>query len=206
MAKVYSGLTHLYGNVMAAVDYETTGRRPGYHEIIQIAIVPLDNDLRPSKEIRPFYTNLKPLYPERAEKRAGNVHGLDIDDLLLHAPEPDRVKDLLLEWFERLDIPAGKVLVPLAANSPFESSFTKPFLGVDQMDSIFHSHWRDTMITGIYLNDKAAFAGEPIPFPRVGLKAMAKKFGIINPRPHDAFADAVTEAEVYRALVHMDLF
>ena len=46
MVKVYSGLVHLNGNLMAAVDLETTGTQPGYHEIIQIAVVPLDSEFQ----------------------------------------------------------------------------------------------------------------------------------------------------------------
>lgn len=206
MTKTYNGLVHLNGNLMCALDYETTGRRPGYHEIIQIAVVPLNADLRPATDITPFYTTVKPLYPQRIEKQAGWVHGLDINDLILHAPEPGRVQDLMMEWFAKLELPFKKVIVPLAHNSPFESAFTKAFLGVEQTDEIFHSHFRDSMIYAIGLNDKAAFAGEPIPFKSVGLTAMCKTLGIINNRPHDAYADAVAEAEVYRALLHMDLF
>src|ERR1700675_1405592 len=116
MAKTYSGLVNLNGNLMAAVDYETTGRRPGYHEIIQIAIVPLNSDLRPLADVRPFYTTMKPLHPERQEGSAGYVHGLDINELVLHAPEPERVQDLLMEWLAKLELPFGKMLVPLAHN------------------------------------------------------------------------------------------
>jgi len=206
MAKTYSGLVHLSGNVMAAVDYETSGRRPGFHEIIQIAIVPLNSDLRPSEVISPFYTTVKPDFPERWEDSANWVHGLDKNELILHAPEKGRVQDRLMEWFQRIDLPFGKVLVPLAHNAPFESSFTKPFLGVERMDQIFHSHWRDSMGLAVSMNDRAAFAGEPIPFNKVSLGSLCRKLGIVNPRPHDAYYDSIAEAELYRALLHMDLF
>ncbi len=206
MTKVYSGLVHLNGNLMAAVDLETTGRRAGFHEIIQIAVVPLDSDLRPLKEVRPFYTTMKPLHPERQEKKSGYVHGLDINELVLHAPEPGRVQDLLIEWFERLELPFRKLLVPLAHNWAFESSFLKAWLGVDLTDEIFHFHPRDSMTYAISLKDKAAFAGEPVPFDNVGLGSLAARFGVVNPRSHDALCDAIAEAEVYRALLHLDLF
>lgn len=206
MTKIYSGLVHLNGNVLAALDYETTGRRAGYHEIIQIAIVPLNSDLRPLDGVRPFYTTAKPEYPERQERGAGFVHGLDINELVLHAPELSRVKDLMFEWFEKLELPFSKVLVPLAHNIPFEYGFTKAWLGPDDTDKLFHSHGRDSMQYALGMNDKAAFAGEPAPFNRVGLKSLCKKLGITNPKPHDALCDALAEAEVYRALLHMDLF
>ena len=31
MPSIYSGLVHINGNLLASVDLETTGRRPGYH-------------------------------------------------------------------------------------------------------------------------------------------------------------------------------
>ncbi len=62
------------------------------------------------------------------------------------------------------------------------------------VDLLFHSHARDGMLYAIALNDKAAFAGEPVPFPYVGLGAMCKKLGIINHNPHDALADCLAEA------------
>ena len=83
---VYPGLVHLNGCLMAAVDLETTGTRPGYHEIIQIAVVPLDSDFRPLADVRPFYTLVKPEYPER-ESAGGEAQAQDSDDGTL-APRP----------------------------------------------------------------------------------------------------------------------
>ena len=124
-------------------------------------------------------------------------------ELLLHAPESEQVADWLYDWFAALKLPFKKCLVPLAHNWAFESSFLKAWLGVEQTDLIFHSHARDGMLYAISLNDKAAFAGEPVPFPRVGLGAMCAKLNIVNTNPHDALADCLAEAEVYHALLRM---
>ena len=80
------------------------------------------------------------------------------------------------------------------------------WLGVELTDQLFHSHARDSMLYAISLNDRAAFAGEPIPFSRVGLTSLCRKLGISNDRPHDALNDAMAEAELYRTLLHIDLF
>lgn len=201
MSKVYPGLPHLTGSLMAAIDFETTGRRPGYSEIIQIAILPLDADFRPLDSVRPFYINVKPAHPERAERGAFNVHGLDMDMLLLHAPEQDRAIDLLYEWFNRLDLPQNKVIVPLAHNWAFESSFLKGWLGPDMVDQMFHSHARDSMLLAIALNDRAYALGEKLPFSKVSLPALCAQLGVINDNAHDALADCKATAEVYRRLL-----
>jgi len=205
MVKTYSGLVHLNGSVLASVDLETTGRRAGYHEIIQIAVVPLNSDLRPAEGIKPFYTTVRPEHPERQERGAAYVHGININELILNAPESGKVKDLLVEWFERLDLPVGKNLVPLAHNWAFEASFLTAWLGIEQTGYIFHSHARDSMLYALSLNDRAAFKGEKAPFNRVSLGSLCKHFGVPNEAAHDAMNDALAEAEVYRAILHLDL-
>jgi DNA polymerase III epsilon subunit-like protein len=207
MTKTYSGLVNLNGNLMAAVDVETTGVRAGYHEIIQIAVVPLNSDIRPLAGIRPFYTTVKPLYPERWDKASGHVHQLKLEDLLLYAPEPDRVADLFVEWVAKLELPFDKRLAPLAANWPFEAGFLQAWLGTDQTQEIFNfAHVRDVMIVARHMNDKAAFAGETAPFNRVGLGSLCRRLNVVNANPHDALADAMAEAEVYRSMLRIDLF
>ena len=204
--KTYNGMVHLNGNLMAALDFETTGTRAGYHEIIQVAVVPLNANLRPNPRLRPFYCNIAPEHPERAEHEASTVHGLNLADLMINAPSSLKVADLLVEWFEALDLPQTKKLVPLVHNWVFEAGFGRAWLGDELFHHIFHFHPRDGMQLAISLNDRAAFAGEPIPFGYVGLGALSKKFGIVNENPHDALSDALTEAEVYRALIHHELF
>src|SRR3972149_3394561 len=194
MAKTYSSLVHLNGNLLASVDLETTGLQAGYHEPIQIAIVPLNSDIKPL-DVRPFYTTIRPNYPERQQTNAGYVHGLKLEDLVLHAPDAGRVQDLMVEWWEKLDLPVGKTLVPLAHNWAFESGFLRAWLGVDLSQQLFHGHARDAMLYALALNDKSAFLGLPAPFPKVGLGSICKKFSIVNPRPHDALCDAMAEAE-----------
>jgi len=204
--KTYNGLAHLNGNLMAAIDFETTGLVAGFHEIIQIAVVPLNSDIRPNSDLRPFYHNIAPKFPERQQAGAGCCHGLNLNDLILNAPSSEKIADLLVEWWERLDLPVSRNLVPLAHNWSFESSFGKAWLGDDLFNQMFHSHARDGMIEAGHMNDRAAFRGNPVPFPRVGLSAMCEQLGVVNENPHDALSDSFAEAEVYRALLQCEIF
>jgi DNA polymerase III epsilon subunit-like protein len=204
--KTYSALPHLNGNLLCAVDIETTGNRPRYHEPIQIAIVPLNSDLRPLRGVRAFYTDIQPLHIERADGRATAVHQLPLEELAIHAPSRDKVVDMLVEWFEGLDLPFEKQLVPLAHNWAFEASFFKAWWGVPLLEKLFHPHPRDAMQLALAMNDRSVFKGEKAPFNRVGLGSLCNVFNIINPKAHDAYHDCLAEAEVYRCLLLMDQF
>ena len=203
MAKFYSGLISLHGNLMAAVDLETTGSRVGYHEIIQVAVQPLNSDLEPV--YRPFYMDVAPKYPERADKEATHVHGLNIYKLEQEALPAEKVADMLVEWYEGLDLAYGKRLVPLAHNWAFESCFLSDWLGEKCKNLIFHVHPRDSMLYAISVNDRACFLGETPPFNSVGLGSLCLNLGIVNERPHDALADARAEALLYRQLLRYEI-
>lgn len=203
---IHSGMVHFNGNVMGAMDYETTGLIAGYHEIIQVGIVILDADLKPNPDIRPFYHNIAPLYPERQQKGAGDVHGLNLDWLMQNAPSSERVADLLVDWWERLELPMNRSIIPLSHQFEFEASFGKAWLGHELFNQLFYWQARDGLREATAMNDRAAFAGEPVPFPRVGLNALCKQFKIVNENPHDALSDSYAEAQVYRALLLHELF
>jgi hypothetical protein len=138
------------------------------------------------------------------ERLRKQKHKIPMTELLLHAPEPERVADWLYDWFVALKLPFRKCLIPLAHNWAFESSFLKAWLGVEQTDLIFHSHARDGMLYAISLNDKAAFAGEPARSTFKSASRPCAQLGIVNTGPHDAFGRCVLcQAEVYHTMLRM---
>jgi DNA polymerase III epsilon subunit-like protein len=203
---IYSSFSHLNGSLLCAVDVETTGCMPGYHEIIQIAIVPLDSNIEPIDSLRPFYMTISPQYPDRLDKEAFSKHKLDISVLAQQSLDSTRVADLFDEWFQRLNLPYKKSLVPLAHNWVFEAGFLKAWLGLTGFNSYWHPHPRDTMQMAIAANDRAYMRGDKLPYERVALKSLCHYFNIKLEHAHDALHDALATAKVFQNLLRVPLF
>jgi DNA polymerase III epsilon subunit-like protein len=200
---------------MCAVDLETTGTDSRKHEFIQIAVVPVDSNFRALKDVPAFYTNVKPERLDLEDRVSRNTHALDIEDLVLYAPSKDEVADQFISWFEKLQLPIGKSIVPLAHNWVFEAGFLRSWLGQKLFEKMFWGHPRDSMQLALSINDRAVMRGESAPFSKVSLGSLARKFGIgeenyadipgYTGKAHDAFQDCLVCAEVYRNLLQYSL-
>jgi DNA polymerase III epsilon subunit-like protein len=189
-----------FGHVPAGVDFETTGLQAGYHEIIQVGVAPMKDDLSAPSLDECFYQYVRPEYPERQDPAAAAVHGIDLEWLMDTAPSADEVADWLREFFREQHFCEGKKFIPIAHNWPFENSFFDAWIGVVDKESMFHYHVRDTAVVCGYLKDKQV-AGLAENNTSVSLTSMCSYFGIPNDRPHDALNDALVCAELYRLLV-----
>jgi len=200
----HSSMIHLNGNLLCAVDVETTGLRPGYHDIIQIAVLPLDSQIRPIQNIRPFYVAaMKPKRLENIDKAAPKAHRINMAELCLKGLDPWKAVDLFEEWFERLELPVGKRIVPLAHNWVFDRAFVIDWLGELSFEHFFDYHYRDSMVAAEYLNDRADHHVEKYPFPKVSLEYCCNILNVTNADAHNALADCVATAEVYKRMLMM---
>jgi DNA polymerase III epsilon subunit-like protein len=202
-------MIHLNGNIIAAIDTETTGSKPGFHDIIQIAILPLDNFLNPlkingeGKPIMPFYINMRPRFPDHIDPEAMRVHQISNINTGL---DPFRASDLLDNWFDKLKLPEGKRLVPLATNWPFDRPMILDWLGEESFNRLFDVRYRDVMTTTLFLNDRAELHKEPIPFPKNNLRYIASCLKIPYEVKHDALHDCVVTAEAYKRCMRIEAF
>lgn len=201
----HSTMQHLNGNLLCAIDIETTGITPGKHDLIQIAILPLDSQIKPLKSASPFYMELMPKRPENIEKDATKVHRINLAELMQRAICPWKASEYFEEWFQKLGLPFQKRLAPLAQNWPFDRSFIIDWLGETSFSDFFDGRFRDTMTAALYLNDRADFRSEKIPYPKVNLTYLCSQLGVNNDRAHDALQDCLATAECYRRMLQQGM-
>lgn len=203
-------MVHFNGNILCAIDTETTGLDFSKQDMIQIAIVPLNANCQPLKELNgnkiyPFYHNLKPRFPENVDRQAMSVNGLDLDELSRKGLGYFEAAEMFEEWFARLGIAEGKKILPLGHNYAFDKNWIADWLGPEHYNHYFHYHHRDSMVAALYANDRAVFRHEMAPFPKVNLQYIAQILGVQTARGHDALSDCLTTAEVYRRLLQLQL-
>lgn len=205
-----NAMIHWNGNQVCAIDTETTGLIAGYHDLIQICILPLDSNLRPRKDVLPFYIEMIPYHPERAEPKAMQVNRLDFAIIGKRGHHPDKAIDLFEQWVGKLGLPQtkygrSKKIIPLGQNYPFDMGFIKEWMGAETYNEYFDYNYRDTKVIANFLNDRAGMHVEKVPFPRTSLANISTKLNVSNPNAHDALADCQTTAEVYRRLLQQGL-
>lgn len=197
-------MIHLNGHMICAIDTETTGLQAGYHEIVELAIIPVGNTLYPRTDVPPFDCLIRPQHPERVDPKALGKSNKTFVAALDHGLPPETVVELLESWIRtRLRLPEGKRIIPLGHNAQFDVGFLQDLLGFENFNFHFDSRTRCTLATANFLNDRADASGEQIPFAgSLGLDNVARRLGIEVDRSmrHEARYDALLALEVYRKL------
>lgn len=194
-------MQNLNGHQLCAVDLETTGRNPRKHDVIQVAIIPLQNDITPSREFLPFIMDIIPQRPENIESEAMRINRLRLCDIMLQGMDSFRAVDLFLEWYEKLKLGYNKRIMPLGCNYPFDRSFLIEWLGAATYDLCFDGVHRDVQTVATFLNDRAGWNGVDFPYPKVNLSYLCGQLKIEYTRKHEALEDARVTAEVYRRML-----
>ena len=196
-------MIHLNGHRLCAIDVETTGLEDDVHDIWDIAIIPLDSQMRPELDILPFNIEMRPQNLEAIDY--GFVNRPNIERLLKSALEPTVAVDLFVEWVKRLDLPENKRIVPLAHNWIFDSGFIRRWMGRATYNLYIDGLFRDLMTSSIFVNDCADQHADRYPFPKHKLSYVCAQLSVEIDQTmlHSAYYDAAKTAEAYKKLCQL---
>jgi DNA polymerase III epsilon subunit-like protein len=189
---------------MCVVDVETTGDKVGFNDVIEVCVLPLDNHYKPNlKLVVPFHCLIKPRRPENCTAEViDKIHFREkICHATIHGLDADHAAVLFDEWYLKLGLRDNKRICPLGQNYAFDRSFMIDWLGHESYSRYFDGRYRDTMVASLFLNDRADVHNEAIPFAKNNLAWLAVKTDVEQDRAHDALADCMTTAEVYRQMI-----
>lgn len=216
-------MKNLNGNLLCAIDVETTGLNPLLNSILDIAIIPLNNLCNVDKTKKIFNIQMKPKiggivdfealkaqYKEESHNASdpGNqhTHKVCIEEqylsrCMIEGIDPDSGAELFMRWFDKLGLGMKKRIVPLAHNWPFDQSFIKDWLGNLTYELCFDPRMRDTLTISNYENDVADFRNVPFPYPKNRLKELVSRHHLPPMVSHRALDDAYQTSLVYKKMM-----
>jgi DNA polymerase-3 subunit epsilon len=175
-------------NIGCVIDIETTGLKPGVHEIIELALILHDENFIPKDS---FICKIRPIHFELIDPKALEINRLDITTLK-NESTPSQIRNALYQWHE--EIVNGKKLLPLGHNYSFDKSFLNLFLG-DYYNNIFDHHCRDTFILAQALKDRGILKTNNIKLTDLG------KYFKLPEQIHRAEQDARLCLSIYKKLL-----
>lgn len=197
-------MIHLNGSVLCAIDIETTGLDFTRHEIYDITILPLDHRMEIRRDILPFSLMMKPDLDENIDWDGMNKCGNKERVVKAQQSGLDKFRaiDLLLAWKDKLKMPENKQIMVLSHNwAGIDKQFLQQWLGPLTFNLIFDGRYRDLMCTTLYLNDRAEYHKEQIPFPKQNLTYICSCLKIPYEVKHTSMEDAKLLVEAYREIV-----
>ena len=176
--------------ILAAFDLETTGLVPAVHDIIEIAIVPLNPDFKRS-ELPEFTARIKAVHPENADPESLKISGLNP----LEGEDIQKVATDIIMWMADNHI---ERIEAVGHNLRFDLDFFQ--IKFPSLSRIFSRYCHDSMQLAIVINDISLLQTGKKLFPSVSLRNLKLQLGLEEPVQHRAMDDALDAAELYRRL------
>lgn len=194
---------HFNSNRLVVVAIKTTGPNPKLHELAQICIFPLSSNYTLSKEIIPFYTDIRPIKrPFNMELSKGGLTKDKYLEICETALMPQATAELFDKWMEnKIRLYEGKRLMVLSHNWSAKKPFIKNWLGSINFNNYFSSEYRDIMSVALFNNDYADVNIQQIPYPKVVLSFIANILKVPYNRKDETILHCKAMTEIYREMM-----
>ena len=194
----FNSKIHWNGSVCCAIAIETTGPEPGFHDLVNFALLPLDSQFEVSKEISLVDIMIQEKRPENTPEKFNRQR---LARIKTHGIDPYRSAEHFIEWFDKLGLPLNKKILPLS----FQWSKVQPFLidwlGFLNYNHIFSTKIRDISTACHYENDIDDARVEQIRFPKDTLTYICNCLNVNRIRPHEAIQDTYAITQCYQRMV-----
>lgn len=195
-------MRHLNNDALCAIWIETTGEDPRKCDIVEICIILVDNFIRPSTQIIPFYNQIMSFRPENIDLNTMTLTRTKLIDATKNGIEPSLAADRLESWFDELDLPLGKKIVPLTFNWPLMREYLHTWLGYYNFKSIFSEDYRDLRNTANFINDSRNQKAKQWIYPKsYCFSYIGNQHDIEVANSDDVMVKALKMIEIYRAML-----
>lgn len=197
-------MRHWNGKPLLAVHLFTNGPNIILHDIVEIAFVPLTPQLELRPDVMPFHCYITPSTPELCE----GVHSqARYAEMLKIAWDRYLAEDMFLKWLDSLNIEYTKYgkrksIQLIAYKFYMIYPFLIKWLSQDTFEELFFDHVRDLSSNVNYLNDRAAWHTNEVPYSKPILQWQASKHGVPWENRKSSLDTARVIAEVYRSTLH----
>lgn len=174
------------------IDCETTGLDPALHDIIEIAIVPVDGKFEQIGSV--FNQRIKALTPETASACALAINQLNPCEGAEH-------KESLNLFYDWMNLNCIERIAPIGFNYAFDKGFILKWLGTDQYNQSFHYIIRDAHTLAIAYNDSRIIRGQKPMTTSTSLGKLCDHFGLDHSKAHSAIQDCYLTLKIYKNLL-----
>lgn len=159
--KLLHGPEHTNNNVVCAIDIRVGGLDPSCCDVLEICFVPLNHSFKVSGDFGLFHTLIRPSWP--VDKK---IAKLSEDTLKEHRAAPDAVTalDMFETWFQQMNLPRHKKIMPLVWNWMDIQPYLKIWLTGSYFTDFIHESVRDCLPLLNYVNDRCSIMGEEVPY------------------------------------------
>lgn len=203
-SSVFWGMQHINSNVLCGLKLELTGNDPNIHELIEVAVVPLDQMLELHSTFALFNMRVRPQITNPSDDfKHCRLTKSEIADACLRAYDSFKVADILHEWFLDMKLPRGKKIIPLTYNFPAQRQILINWLDYDLYSEIFSEDHRDLLAAAHFINDRECVRGEPAVFSKQDMSWLAKKCNVPQVQSGTAVSDAFLMAQTYKRMLQL---
>lgn len=188
-----TNLLNLNGNLLCAAEIITTGSRPGFHDIIQICLLPINASWEIHKAILPFFMDVAPKRPDNVnfDDLPKKVNRQRVFDSVTNGIEAYRAADLLQSWFDKIQFKFGKRISILAYDWNHKKQFLIDWLTPTKFEEYFDYRYRDPLPVSLYCNDVYDRRVSMLPFPKVHFAYLCSQ----TKTEHDGTVDCLSRCK-----------